>query len=457
MKLRWLGLWYLTWGQILPSFPPAKAQWISLPEFLQAVRQNALVVRQSATALRPAQMDAFQASANFLPSLSASATATQNYGTTFDPFAFQRIQRTTTFSSFSLSANWVLFAGLANHYLLRQAKAGIAAAQSAYRRTEAEVLTQALLQFSQVLSDSITLTLSLQRLSRLQTQIQRSRALVLAGQALPLDTLSLSAQIAREEAQYLALYNRHRENKLALLQLMGRENLSPDEVEFHLGLTIPDLPPLSEEEAIRQALQFAPELEEARWRLLQQQYAVRLSRAGHFPTLSLSASIQTNYSSNAGRIIGFNPNTQSFITERIPFSDQLRENLNQSVFLSLSVPIFRQFRQVQQRVRAEAALESAEYQALLQKQQVIRRTEQAYLAWRNALQQEQALQRSMEAARLAYLQAQQQYEAGRLSYWNYQEALLSFSQAELELQQARLEKALRILLLNAYLGKYSDL
>ncbi len=446
----------LVWAQVsLPPFPPQGVRWISLGEFLRAVSQQALTIQQAALQLRPAEWDAFQARFNFLPSLSASASATQNYGTTFDPFAFSRVQQTTTFSSASVGANWVLFAGLANHYLLKQARANAAAVRASLRRVQAEVLTQALTQFSQTLADSVALVLAQQRLERLRDQLARVRLQLEAGQALLSDSLSLAAQLAREEAQYLQLFNRHRENKLLLLQLMGEEEVSPDSVEFHLGLQVPDLGPLSEKEAIQLALASAPELEEARWRLLLQAYALKTARAGYFPTLALNASIQTNYSSNAGNI-RFDP-VLGLVREPLPFDRQIRDNVNQSVSLSLSVPIFRQFRQRAQVVRAEASVENASLQERLQRQQVVRRTQQAYLAWQNALAQEQALQRSVEAAERAYHQTRLQYEAGRLSYWQFREALLAYSQAQAELAQAQMDRRLRELLLGAYIGKFREL
>lgn len=444
------------WAQVtLPSFPPQGVRFISLGEFLRTVSENALTIQQVALQLRPAEWDAFQSHFNFLPSLSANASATQNYGTTFDPFAFARVQQTTTFSSASVGASWVLFAGLANHYLLRQARAGAAATRASLRRVQAEVLAQALTQFSQVLADSATLVLTQQRLARLNDQLARLRLQMEAGQALLSDSLSLAAQLAREEAQYLQLFHRHRENKLLLLQLMGQEEVSPDSVEFHLGLEVPGLGLLTEKEAIELALTWAPELEEARWRLLLQQYALKTARAGYFPTLALNASIQTNYSSNAGNI-RFDP-VLGLVREPLPFDRQIRDNVNQSVSLSLSIPIFRQFRQRAQVVRSEASVENASLQERLQRQQVIRRTQQAYLAWRNALAQEWALQRSVEAAERAYQQTRLQYEAGRLSYWQYREALLTYSQAQAELAQAQMDRRLRELLLGAYIGKFRDL
>ncbi|MCX8112788.1 MAG: TolC family protein [Bacteroidia bacterium] len=443
-------------GQIsLPTFPPASIQRITLPTFLRQVQQNAISVRQAAVPLTVAQAELQQAYLAFLPSISANASATQNYGTTFDPFAFDRVQQTTTFGSGSVGANWLIFAGLANHYLLRQARANAALTQATYRRTQTDLLAQALAQFSQTLSDSFLIALSQQRIERLRDQLKRVTILVEAGQSLAIDSLSLAAQLAREEAQYLSLYNRHRENKLLLLQLMGWDSVSVDAVEFTLGVEVPDLGLLTEAEAIQLSIRFAPEIEEARWRTLVQTYSLRAAQAAYFPTLSMSASIQTNYSSNAGNI-RFDP-VQGIVREPLPFEKQIRDNVNQSIFVSLSVPIFQQGRRRTQVIRAEGSLRNAELQLDLQRQQVVRRTQQAYLAWQNALQQEAALRRSAEAALRALQQSQVQYEGGRINYWTYREALIAATQAQLELEQARLDKALRALLLSAYIGKYRDL
>lgn len=311
------------------------------------------------------------------------------------------------------------------------------------------------MQFVQTVGDSIGLVLAQQRIERLRVQLERVSAQLQVGQVLLADSLSLAAQIAREEAQYLALYHRHRENKLLLLQLMAAEPLQPDAVEFTLGFEVAELGPLSEEEALQKALAFAPELEEARWRELLQTYAVRVARAGYSPTLAATASIQTNYSSNAGNL-RFDP-VRGIVREPLPFERQVRDNFNQFVSLSLSVPLFQQLRRRTQVIRAEANLSSAQLQTFQQRLEVTRRTQQAYMAWQNALAQEVAARRSLAAAERAFRQTRAQYENGALPYWSFREALLAYTQAQAEYAQARLDLTLRTLLLGAYIGKYSQL
>jgi outer membrane protein len=454
-KLLYMLLLTLGLAQSLPPFPPPGVRWITLETFLERTAEASLQVLAASVNFRPADWDYYQAQANFLPSLQANANLSQNYGTTFDPFAFSRVQQTTTFGGASLSANLTLFNGFANHYLLRQTKYARLLTHATYRRIQSEVLAQALIQFFQTLTDSITIELQKQRIERLLAQIQRLSAQVETGQTLSLDLLSLEAQKAREEAQYITLYNRHRENKLNLLFLMRWENLSPDSVEFTLGLSVPEKI-FTHDEVIEVALRYAPELEEARFRTLVQTYALKAARSGYAPTLSLSASMQTNYSSNAGDI-RFDPQTFQLIREPYPFRRQVRENFNQSISVGFFFPIFQNFRRRAQVVRAEANLASAQINELQQRQAVLRRIESAYLSWESAQAAYAAAQRSFAAAERAYLQAQAQYEVGRLSYWAYREALLSYTQAQIDLAQAHLDLKLRTLLLLAYTGYYQNL
>jgi len=448
-----ISLLSLIGAQTLPPFPPAGIRWISLETFLDRTAEASLQVVAASVGFRAADWDYYQALGNFLPNISASANLSQNYGTTFDPFAFSRVQQTTTFGGGSVSASLTLFGGFANHYLLKQAKYARLLTQASYRRVQTEVLAQALLQFFQTIGDSMAITLQKQRIERLSTQIERLKAQVEAGQVIPLDLLSLEAQRVREEAQYITLYNRHRENKLTLLHLMRWDDLSVDSVEFMLGVEVP-MQTFVRKQVIEAGLRAAPELEEARFRTLIQSYALRAARSSYAPNLSVSASMQTNYSSNAGdiRFVG-----GQLVREPWPFDRQVRENFNQSVSLSLFVPIFQGFRRRAQVVRAEANVSSSEINELQQRQVVLRRMESAYLAWESAMATYQAVGRSVEAAQRAYVQAQVQYEAGRLSYWAYREALLSYEQAQLDFAQTQLDLRLRTLLLLAYTGQYQNL
>lgn len=442
-------------GQALPPFPPPAARLITLETFLERTAEASLQILAASVSFRAADWDYYQAHANFLPAISASANVSQNYGTTFDPFAFSRVQQTTTFGGASISASLTLFNGFANHYLLRQARYARLLSHATYRRIQNEVLAQALTQFFQTLGDSIAIELQKQRIERLSAQIQRLKAQVEVGQTISLDLLSLEAQKAREEAQYIALYNRHRENKLALLMLMRWENISPDSVEFTLGIPVPEKT-FIHEEVVEKALRYAPELEEARFRTLVQTYAYKAARSSYAPTLSLSASMQTNYSSNAGDV-RFDPQTFQLIRQPYPFERQVRENFNQSISISLFVPIFQNFRRRAQVVRAETNLQSTQISEMQQRQAVLRRIESAYLSWENAQSSYLAARRSFAAAEKAYLQSQALYEAGRLSYWAYREALTSYNQAQIDLAQAELDLKLRTLLLLAYTGHYQNL
>ncbi len=454
-SLAWVFTLSFGLAQALPPFPLPGVRLITLETFLERTAEASLQILSATVNFRPADWDYYQAYANFFPALSASANVSQNYGTTFDPFAFSRVQQTTTFGSAFLSANLTLFNGFANHYLLRQARYARILSQATYRRIQSEVLAQALTQFFQTLRDSIAIELQKQRIERLSAQIQRLQAQVEVGQIASIDLLSLEAQKAREEAQYIALYNSHRENKLALLLLMRWENLSPDSVEFTLGVPVPEKT-FAHDEVIEKAFRYAPELEEARFRTLVQTYAYKAARSSYAPTLSLSASMQTNYSSNAGDV-RFDPQTFQLIRQPYPFERQVRENFNQAVSLSFSLPIFQNFRRRAQVVRAEANLQSAQINEMQQRQTVLRRIESAYLSWESAQSTYSAAQRSLAAAEKAYLQSQALYEAGRLSYWAYREALTTYNQAQIDLAQAQLDLTLRTLLILAYTGYYQNL
>ncbi|MGQ9863882.1 MAG: TolC family protein [Bacteroidia bacterium] len=438
--MRLIFLASLAWAQVR----------LTLPRALESALEYNLSLQRTKYARELAQFGITTAYMGFLPDLSVNLNLAQNYGTTFDQFAFQRVRRTTTFFTPSANATWVIFRGLAQHYLLKQARWRAAGADATVKRTAIEVLVQVLNQFFLALADKPALEIQKERIQSLQTQLELTQTLAQTGARTETEVLSLQATLSREKANLQALLNRHRENTLLLLQLIGWENVAVDSVTLELGMEAPGLEPLPPWPAIQErALAFAPELEERRINGLIQRYAYKSAQAARFPSLILAGRVGSAYSSNGGqfRLVG-----TSFVRERTALGQQLPDNLNQSLSLTLNIPIFTRFTALQNVRSAENAIQNAEIEYRIAYQNVLRRAQQAYLQAENAYTLLQTRQESQQAAQLAFERTQAQYQLGRVNYLQYYEALNAYNIAQLEYQQALQEWHLRYLFLQALQG-----
>ena len=160
---------------------------------------------------------------------------------------------------------------------------------------------------------------------------------------------------------------------------------------------------------------------------------VAVARAGHMPTLSLGASIGTGYSGlnrsvvgepvvGAPSVIGYTAGGElvytpsiSYNTELTPFGMQLDQNLNESVGLQLSVPIFNNMRNRNNVAQARIRYEQSRNQLSIVRNDLQREVVDALLAQRGAFRQFHAAQQAVEAGTLALEYAEERFKAGAIT------------------------------------------
>jgi outer membrane protein TolC len=120
----------------------------------------------------------------------------------------------------------------------------------------------------------------------------------------------------------------------------------------------------SPESAVGHALASFPEIVQAQYQVEDAGIGLDLARSGRYPRIFASYNIGTGYS-GASRTVDGSPTTEEIVLGSLvvddstaydlvaqqevyqfittPFSDQVNRNYNQSVFFSMSIPIFNNF------------------------------------------------------------------------------------------------------------------
>lgn len=198
---------------------------------------------------------------------------------------------------------------------------------------------------------------------------------------------------------------------------------------------------------------------------------VAINRGAMSPRLSLSTSLGTGYSQAAiqvvdhvetGRLstIGFTESNEKVfrpettpVMRRKPYRDQLRDNYNTQIALSLHIPIFNRMQLRTQLGHARIDLESARVQHEQVKNHLSRVIRQAHADATAAYQQFLATEKSMEAFRELFNHTEQRFNLGMVSALEYNEAKARLARAESEAIQARYTYVFRTGILSFYLGE----
>lgn len=282
-----------------------------------------------------------------------------------------------------------------------------------------------------------------------QQQIDRTKQLVEAGSLAQGKLLEIKAQLALEQLQLVDAQNKR---QLALLNLAQLLDLNQS-IDFDV-----ELPKISEVTGAEtpeksanifdQAVASRPEIASAQYVLDSKQKQLEVAKGGLMPTLSLGASYRNNYYNKARKIVDINAG----ITQKISFSEQVKNNDREAIGLTLRIPIFNKFQNKTRISNAKIDIEQAELDLENQKLRLRKDIETAYTLAISALKRFQANQSATVSLNEAFRYTAEKYSMGVVTTVEYNEAKNNLTKSQSDLLQAKYEYIFRSKILDFYNG-----
>lgn len=403
-----------------------------------ALEQNSSVRRaRNDRQLQEAMVD--QAYAAFLPSVSFSTSGNQRYGLVFDQTAGELVSASSDAMNLGLNARVTLFDGFANFASVDRAQYQRAQSEDNLRRARQQIVFQVLSGYLQVVLDQEALRIQEEALTAQREQLKRIEELTNAGVRPQSDLYQQRSNVASRELQLLnarQALSSSRSRLVEILQLDPYDQhrfAAPPLAAVDTTDTGPDYQ-LSN--LIQTAMDRRPDLEAAETGVSIAEEGVRIAKANRWPSLSLSGSMGTSYTSNQ-------PN---------PFSGQLEDNRSGSIGLSISLPIFSQLQTQSQVQQARVQYENARLDRETLQHQIATEVRQAYRDYEHAQQRMSATQVQLSAARQALQATQDRYELGSAPFSDLAQARADLVSAESDRSQAIFEYVFQQKLIDYYLG-----
>ena len=470
------GALVLGFMALVPLQSTAQQAW-SLQRCLDHAFEHNIQIQLGQLGEASAAIGTQSAKGAFLPNLNGNASHGYNFGRTIDPFTNQFVESSAIRSnSFGLSTGMVLFNGFQNHLNLRRAKLAQASAEAQREIAENNVVLTIAGAFLNVLFQEEFVRVAEFNRQATARQVDRMRSMVAAGAAAEFDLYDVEAQLAADEANIVSTKNALGLAKLNLVQLLqlpaseadGFELVRPSDEDLERA----DLPP-SPEAAVAYALGSFPEIRQADLQVEDALLGLDIAKSGRYPRIFASYNFGTGYS-GASRSIEGEPSTEllpitfydedgspftiyteqtsyNFVTTS--FNDQLSQNFNQSVFFSMSVPIFNNFSVKSSIEQAEVGALRAQYQLEQTKQTLTTSIESAWADARAASEQSVAQEASLIAAERAFLNTEKRYEAGASTAIDYADARTLYDNARVNALRAKYDLAFKSRILDFYMGK----
>ena len=424
-----------------------KPQVWTLQRCLEHALEHNLQLQQAQLGLVRGALAETSAKGAFLPSLNASSSYGVNIGQRIDPFTNQFATDAVASSNYGMNSGLTLFNGFQNHLNLRRARLGLELAQANVDIAQNNLALNLASGYLNVLFQKEFLTISELNVEATDRQVDRIQKLVNAGAAAESDLFDVLAQQAADQSAVVGAQNGVTLAKLAMAQLL---QLSGDEADQLDVAPPPDdllettMLPLSADAAVAYALSAFPDMKAAELQVTDATLGLDLAKAQRMPRLTGSYNVGSGYSE-----LQIDPTT----LETFPFQKQFITNLNQSIFFSLSLPIFNGFGIETNIDRSEVDVLSAQLAKEQAAQALTQTVEQAWADARAAQRTFEANDRALEAASLAMTNAEARFEAGAISALEYADARTRLDNARINALRTQYDFVFKTRILDFYLGR----
>lgn len=418
------------------EFAPAQECW-PLERCIAYALEHNTDVRQQRLEVEIRQVELQQVQAGQLPVLRAGIAQEMNWGRSVDMQELVIIRnKLTSATGASLTASLPVFEGFSQHFSRLAAKKAVEAARHESGRQREELAVEITRAYLQLLLAKQILSYRQESLTAIAGQRERTAGLVDAGSQPKTALSEMEAQLASEKAALVEASCQVRSATQALTRLM---NLPPGEA-FAASETFGSETPLAEPPVITEArledyLREDPGIQSTEALLDQMRYSHAQAKAAFLPSLRMSASYGTYYSSASEEA----------------FRTQLDENRNPSLSLQLEIPVFQAFQAGTRLRKSRLACEQARLEVEKARIRVADEIRSAVIEAENSCQQFRSSEETLRAMRSLLEATEAKYNLGAASALDYILARNKHSKAVSDYLQAKWQYLFQLRMLERYL------
>ena len=427
---------------LLPFQLHAQDSW-SLERCIRYAWDNNLTIRQQSLETVRSEAMLMQSRLSFLPSISASFGHNLNWGRSVDLQNLEIIHNKLSQStSASANASIYLLDGLSKLNNLKSSRKSVEISLQEVERLKDEISISIVKSYLQILLSKEIEASAIESLNAVTAPRERTKLLVEAGNQPYSSLLEIESQLASERVQAVTAGNQVITNTLALQQLLDL----PYDPEFRIEIPdtdclLPESTDMNTEE-IYSAAQSMPVIQSARLALDKGELDLRTARGQYYPKISLSASYGTFFSSST-----FAPDGSVY-----PFFEQFRDNINPSISIGLTIPIFNNWSTKANVENARAAKESLELDLKIKQQTLYKEIQTAVTEAGTYLRQMEAALANMNSMRESFRYVEEKFNAGALNGTDYTVAMSNLKKAESEYLQAKYQYIFQLKIIDFYKG-----
>ncbi|WP_313260324.1 TolC family protein [Sphingobacterium sp.] len=342
----------------LVSTAKGQSSSLSLADCIQQAIQNNPTLKRNELVIDRADLQYKQAKYDRLPSLNANIGHDISQGRSIDPTTNQYIDQNNSSGRQSLSLNVPIFNGFYIIHNIRMRSNALDAGKLEYEGFVNELKLDVIEAYVKVLTAQDMLIQTEGQLAVTKEQLNRNEILNREGATNPGDLYDIKGQYS-SDLNTVELTKQTLNN--VRVELAGLMNVDVNTLGTLEEIDIPtEIQAKSSEELFQQSLNILPQYKALDWRIKEMEEGIKVAKSNYWPSLSLSGGMSSNYSKEGGAIF-----------------NQIKNNLSKGVGLTLSIPIFNQFKNRTQVRLAQVSLDDANFSRDIMRNDLRMKTAQA--------------------------------------------------------------------------------
>ena len=312
----------------------AQQKW-TLRDCIDYAMQNNITLKQSQLNKQTTTETLKQSQAALLPSLSGSTNQSFGYkpwlntsiSTVNNGTVNTSVRKTYYNGTYGINASWTVWNGNQNHNQVKVNKLSEEQAELTVEQTANTIQEKIAQLYVQILYQTEAIDVCKQSLETSKKNEERGREMVEVGKMSKADLAQLSAQRAADEYDLVLAESNLANYKLQLkqqLEITGDQSFDIDVTAANDQQALTTIPAMTD--VYEQALLLRPEIKYTELALKASEVQLKIAKAGHLPTVSLTGGLGTSTSSNNSKEWG----------------QQIQTNFDASAGIGVSIPIFDQ-------------------------------------------------------------------------------------------------------------------
>ena len=405
----------------------------TLQTCLEYALENNIQVRQSRVGELSGLEDTELAKAQLFPSLSASVTqGFVNYPSS------DATENNSYSGNYNLNANWTLFDGGKRTKEIKKSKIQNEVDKLSTEETEDNIQIAIVQAYLQVMYAMESVKINENTVETAKAERDRAKELYKAGSISSVDLAQLESQYSTDKYQLVVAQTSLDNYKLQLKQLLELDIMDeikldmPDIAEEHILTPLPD-----KETIYMTSLSVMPQIRSSELAIEMAELEKQQAKSSYWPTLSLSAGVGT------GHVSGTDYN----------FGNKIWKNFNESIGLTISIPIFANRENKTAYNKAKLALTTSQLDLLNAQKDLLQTVESIYLDAVSAQSQYLSATERLSYIQQSFQLTEEQFFLGMKNTLEMLTEKNNLLTAQQEVLQAKYMAIMNIQLLNIYQKK----